>query len=243
MFVVLKGIVTNVGDLAQNNYMRQLSFYDKAIAKREKELREFNSVIKKEQIRLVKGSLKRDSGLNSNNSQIPKSVTIYSGDFLDSDFPQKYQIIRSFFGQGHQQYIKKLIEREKAGQTDTYAFFIKQFLEHFSLNERYNLSTLEEQDQLTFLEEVLNTEEFRLVKNFKELHATFDCLKFFDWLEEEAFRFDSSIIVRTARQNESFDKLDKRIRIHYDSNICEGLQIIMGNKLYDFAICKREIGG
>ncbi|MGI6145495.1 MAG: hypothetical protein ACOYED_06980 [Peptococcia bacterium] len=242
LFVVLKGIVINVGKIAQNNVMRQLSLYDEIIEQREEKLRKLNKAVNRGQLRLVKGRYKKHPEYGKNNSSSLKQITISEGNFLDSDFPQKYQIVRSF-AYNRKQCIKELIEQEKSEKTETYTSLIKQLLARFSLDEQYNLSTLEEEDQLIILKEVLSAEEFQLVEKFKELHLTFDCLEFFNWLEEEAFRFDQSIIVRTAYQDEDYHQLDGRIKTQYDRNLCEGLQVIMGNKLYDFAIHKREIGG
>lgn len=247
LFVVLKGIVTNVGKLAQNKVMRQLSLYDEIIEEKEEKLRELKKAEKRGQLWLSKVRVKKHSGNYRSKSLSLNSKLISEGDFLDADFPQKYRIIRSFFGNDRRKYVKEVIkqieEDEAREETKTYASFVRQLLERFSLDERYNFSTLEEEDQLKILKEVLNDEEYQLVEKHMEKYSTFDCLGFFNWLEEEEYRCNSDIIVQTDHQSEDYKHIDDRIKTQYDSNICEGLQIIMGNKLYDFAIHKREIGG
>ncbi|GEM_PF-1907668 len=240
LFVVFKGIVINVGKLAQNNAVRQLSLYDDLIEKKEQKLHQLHEAVTTGASQISKDSAQR---LPGEARLAINSFAISEGDYLDADFLHKYHTIRDFFGFDRSQCIKDVLEQYGATEQDVYASLVRQMLERFSLDERFSLSTLEEQDQLQVLEKVLNVEEYGLLEEYQTLHWPFDCLEFFDWLEAETFRSELRIVVRTDRQKEDFKEIDSRIKTQYDGSICEGIQIIMRNMLYDFSIHKREISG
>ena len=240
LFVIFKGIVINVGKLAQNNAVRQLSLYDNLIEKKEQKLHQLHKAAANERLQISKDNAHRwkgDRRLAINPFAIPE------GDYLDGQFFHKYQAIRDFFGFDRLQCIKDVLEQYGTEEQDRYASLVKQILARFPLEERFNLSTLEEQDQLQILEEILNDEEYGLLEEYQTLYWPFDCLEFFDWLEAEAYRCEPGIVVRTDRREDDFKEIDSRIKTQYDGSICEGIQIIMQNMLYDFSIHKREISG
>lgn len=239
LFMVFKGIVVNVGKLAQNNTVQQLSVYDELIEKKEQKLRQLH-----EELSTKKTWISSDDEQKLSSIIIPpiNYFAIPEGDYLDADyFLQNYRTIRECFGVNCTQRIKEVLEEYGAS---VYSSLIMGILEHFSLEERFNLCTLEEEEQLQVLKEVLNDEERVVLEEYLTLHGSFDCVAFFDWLERDAPRTDPCIFIRTCRQDQDFMRvanIDSRIRIQYDSTICEGLQIIMQNKLYDYSILKREI--
>lgn len=240
LFMVFKGIVANAGKLAQNNVVRQFSVYDELIEKKERKLHKLHEVLSTKKPRIP-----MDNGSKPANKVVIPPINYFAipeGEYLDADyFLHNYRTIRECFGVNCSQRIKDVLQRYSQ---DIYSSLVLDILERFTLDLRFNLSTLEEQEQLEILKEVLNDEEQVFLDEYLRTHEPFDCLEFFDWLEVDAPRTDPRIFIRTCRQDQGFMRigdLDDRIRIQYDSTICEGIQIIMQNKLYDFSILKREI--
>jgi hypothetical protein len=89
----------------------------------------------------------------------------------------------------------------------------------------------------------LSEDEYSLLEEFRTIRKSFDCLNFFEWLETESYRSDPAVVIRTGESKENLTWLNERIKMQYDSSICEGMQIILWNKLYDFSIQKRELCG
>lgn len=239
LFVVFKGIVLNVGKLAQSNTVQQLSVYDELIEKKEQKLRQLH-----EELSTKKTWISPDDEQKLSSIILPpiNYFAIPEGDYLDADyFLQNYRTIRECFGVNCFQRIRDVLEEYGS---DIFSSLVMEILEHFPLEERFNLCTLEEEEQVQVLKEVLNEEEQVILEEFLILNGSFECVEFFDWLEMDAPRNDPRIFIRTCRQDKDFMKIgniDSRIRIQYDSTICEGVQIIMQNKLYDYSILKREI--
>jgi hypothetical protein len=241
LFVVFKGIVTNVGKLAQNNAVRQLSVYDELIEAREKKLEGLQSTIAAQKVQVSPDCA---TGPSSDNRAPVPSFTMPEGDYIDMGFLPNYRMIRESFGVNCSQLIKTVIENNAEKGKASYLALVLQILDRFPLEQRFSLSTLPEDKQLSILKEVLESQQVILLEEYQAVYDVFDCLEFFAWLEEEACRYNQHIFVRTCRQDEDFMKvgnMDRRIKIQYDNSICEGVQIIMRNKLYDYSILKREI--
>lgn len=241
LFIVFKGIVMNVGKLARSNTVRQLSVYDDLIEKKERELQKLQESLSAEKPQAYPDNVQRPAG----DVKIPINfLTVTEGEYLDMSFLQNYRMIRESFGVNCSQRIKYVIEHYAEEKEDAHSVLITRILDRFSLHERYNLSTLDGREQLQILEKALSDQEQAILQEYLKIQEGFDCLEFFDWLMEEAWRSDPHIFIRTCRQDKDFmniGNIDSRIRIHYDNSICEGVQIIVKNKLYDYSILKREI--
>lgn len=239
LFFVFKGIAVNVGKHAQNYVVRQLSVYDELIEKKEQKLRELKNALSNGQAQIAKDRVQQQG-----NIQTPiNPFAITPGNYLDGDFLHYYRTVREFFHFNHSLCINNVLEQYDTVEHDLHSLLSRQILEQFSLNDRFSLSTLEEQDQIEILEEVLNEDEYSLFEEYRTFRKSFDCLNFFDWLETESYRSDSAVIIKTGEKKEDLTRLNGRIRMQYDESICEGIQIILRNKLYDFSIQKREICG
>lgn len=239
LFFVFKGIAVNVGKLAQNHVVRQLSAYDELIEKKEHVLHELNKLLAKKQAQLEKDGIQfKDT--------IPTPLNPFAispGNYLDAHFLRNYRLVREFFHFDHCSCINKVLQQYDTEEEDLHSSLSRQILARFSLDDRFGISTLEEQDQIEIFEEILDEDEFCLLEEFRTIRKSFDCLNFFDWLETEAYRSDPAVIIRTGESKENLTWLNERIKMQYDSSICEGMQIVLWNKLYDFSIQKRELCG
>jgi hypothetical protein len=239
LFFVFKGIAVNVGKLAQNYVVRQLSAYDELIEKKEHTLHELNKVLGKKQAQMAKDSVQTQ--VNVQTSINPFAIS--PGNYLDTNFLPNYRLVREFFHFDHCSCINNVLQQYDTVEEDMHSSLSRQILARFSLDDRFGISTLEEQDQIELLEEILSEDEYSLLEEFRTIRKSFDCLNFFEWLETESYRSDPAVIIRTGESKENLTWLNERIKMQYDSSICEGMQIILWNSLYDFSIQKRELCG
>ena len=72
---------------------------------------------------------------------------------------------------------------------------------------------------------MLNNEEQSL-EEYCASHPSFDCM-LFDWLEVVSFRSNPEVVIRTGESKENLTWLNDRIRMEYDSSICEGIQVFV----------------
>ena len=60
----------------------------------------------------------------------------------------------------------------------------------------------------------------------------FDGVKFYDWIKRSIAENSDEIEVRTS-SNKNEDE--------FDPSICDGYRIYIGNKMYDYAISKKDV--
>jgi hypothetical protein len=111
----------------------------------------------------------------------------------------------------------------------------------FSFNLRYSLLTLEEDDQRKLLRQVLSAPQQKLLDAYIDESGGYSGFGFFDWLEAKTAVNRTDIVVRTGSVGEDYSSVDSRIKTVVDSGICEGVQVALGNTLYDFSIQDMEI--
>lgn len=97
----------------------------------------------------------------------------------------------------------------------------------------YELSLLPNNEQLEFFKDTLNLKDMIVLEKYLEIQRKkFSSIEFYDWIKTNAISVSEDVEIRSG------DSTTKGI---YDPSICEGCQIVTGNKLFDFSISKRDI--
>ena len=235
-FYVFKGILTRLKRFSQNNLLRQAGVFDELIQNKQEELLVVQKMIQDEneagealpnQVRAIK------------TAEAPDYLKIKQGSYRDSDFTANYRHIRQSFD-----FDREACVRSVAASLPPHdpAEACRALLGRFSLEDTYQLSTLEAEQQLGILADVLNAQEADIVKQYSAGAERFEFYEFLAWLESRVFELSGEVIVRTGRQDESYDGIDRRVRTEYDQNVCEGIYIVTGGRIYDFSLRDREIG-
>ncbi len=238
LFVALRGITRRLGKEAQSNAIRQVDLFDDLIAKKEAELKNVN-------MRLA--SQKRSSRPHERIVREPQKrpqesiyFQVLQSDFIDRNLFDYYREIKKAFDVNKEAYLRSVLDEHKdfaRGANPEYA----RILEMFSFDARYGLITLEDDDQQKLLRQVLNAAQQKLLDAYIGEAGGYSGLGFFDWLEAKAAVNRTDIIVRTGCCGEDYSCVDSRIRTIVDSGICEGVQVALGNTLYDYSIQDMEI--
>lgn len=102
----------------------------------------------------------------------------------------------------------------------------------------FQLSQLKPDEQLETLDASLSDEDWTLLRDFCQIRLgrSFEIVAFTDWLEEIAALEDDTLTVRCGDQ-----ELSRQEGLEYHHQICEGVQIRAGNRLYDYSMKEREI--
>ena len=115
-----------------------------------------------------------------------------------------------------------------------------------SFDTVFRLAQMPPEDQLELLDASLDDGDWALLRDFCEerLDAPFDITRFCDWLEERAALEGERLLVRCGEGLGGGPEsppivLDEEV--DHRPKICEGIQVVAGNKLYDYSINEREI--
>ena len=105
--------------------------------------------------------------------------------------------------------------------------------EMLSIESIYELCLLPNEDQLEFFKNTLESKDMIALEKYLEIHTKkFSCIEFYDWIKTNAISASKEITVRSG---------DVNTKGVYDPSICEGCQIVTGNKIIDYSISKRDI--
>lgn len=237
-FFVFKNITTQLGGMAKNNMLRQVTAYDEIIESKNRELKDIQ-----EEIDFVKAELRnRDSNPKLVNNAIQSNYSIInSSKYAEQGFADKYKKIKDSFLFDTEVYLNKIIK--SVDRDDNSYLIARQILDRINLDICYELSTLREEDQYSILSACFSQEENNLLKRFLEEVKKFDCVNFVDWLKDVTFHKNTQIVIRTNDQRDNFNLFNSNIVTEYDKDICEGFYIIANGYFYDFSINANEVSG
>lgn len=236
--IILVGLTAAAGIRIRSDMVKLVSSYDKII---ERKSRELNS-IKKEMSKL------ESKKANISESDIPKvepmappankASVLKKAKYRAKDFKKGYGAIRDSF----KIYDTSKEEIIRAIQTSVSSENIRgdkaaSLRNILSFNTVFELSEISSAEQLEILDSSLNYEDWTLLRDYCEEYQNkeFDICKFYDWLKEIANLESSTLTIRCGDYESSENGVE------YCSEICEGLQVALGNRLYDYSIKEREI--
>lgn len=238
LFVALRGITRRLGKEAQSNAIRQVDLFDDLIAKKEAELQSVNMRLSSQK----KSVHPRERVVREPQKRPQESIyfQVLQSDFIDRNLFDYYREIKKAFDVNKETYLHSVLDGHRDFAKNANPEYAR-VLSLFSFEERYGLLTLEEEDQIKLLHEVLSAPQQKLMDDFIAEAGGYSGLKFFDWLEAQAAVNRADIVVRTGCCGEDFSFVDSRIKTVVDSGICEGVQVALGNTLYDYSIQDMEI--
>ncbi len=238
LFVALRGITRRLGKEAQSNAIRQVDLFDDLIAKKEAELQSVNIQLATHR----KSTHPHERVVREPQKRPQESIyfQVLQSDFIDRDLFDYYREIKKAFDVNKESYLRSVLDGHKdfAKRADPeYA----RILDMFPFEVRYGFLTLEDDDQKKLLLQVLSAPQQKLLNRFIAEAGGYNGLAFFDWLEAKAAVNRTDIVVRTGCCGEDYSCVDSRIQTVIDPGICEGVQVALGNTLYDYSIQDMEI--
>lgn len=177
------------------------------------------------------GAMPAASGLLNATQRIGATV------YRDNTVGQVYHQIRDGFAQDTDSIFAKLklTKPMEIGGPATY------LLENLSFEQMCNMSTLPRETQYQLLAETLPDQGVALLEAYGARHKHFNSLSFYSHLKEMADLEPKPPLIWVA-PGTVISNCPPRATIVVDEEICEGVQVEVGNTLYDFCIRAREIG-
>lgn len=239
-FIALRIITMGLAGKIKDNVVKQLQSYDFLIQRKEAELAAI-----KEQLDTEQSNYKFGSVLNGSNEQkLPDLYLPSTSEYMNYDFSEDYKKLKKHFLFDKHNIncaIEQLLQSQEteAGALSKDNAVTDKILEKLSFDSMFKLAMLDSNEQQEIVEQLLLEEEKALLEEYIGDNKVFESFKFYDWLKNRQLLNDKQIRVKAAGFQQELN-LDG-VLVEYDENLCEGFQIRIGNKLYDYGIRKCEL--
>jgi|GEM_PF-566994 len=240
-FIVLRIITVGVTGRIKDNVVKQLQSYDTLIQKKEAELAAIEQRLN-EHGRYTEVETRKDMA----EQKIPEVFLPASAEYICTDFSEDYGKLKKKFSCDKVKIfeeIKKLqLNSQEADKADPLesGSVIDGILEKLSFDSIFKLSVLEGQEQVSIIEQILEGKEKVYLEDFLRQDLEFESSKFYHWLQMKKLIQDKTVYIKTSDEDNAGERPNGVI-FEYDSNLCEGFQIRVGNKLYDYGVRKCEL--
>lgn len=157
------------------------------------------------------------------------------------DFFADYLKIRSAFSTSPVQVLRE-IQKQPSGEPETGAC-IKELLEKLSFETVYRISCLQSEQQVAVLDEVLSEEEKKVLEQYRATQSfAFSVTEFYSYLRGKCKELDDTVFFYTRNpESLGLQAKSEQLKICQDEKLCEGFQILQGNRLYDYGLRSSEI--
>lgn len=236
-FIILRMIAVNTGNKIRDNVIIQIKSYDVLIQKKEAELQAINKQIENEKIKVTD-----DTPEHLQYQQTPSGVFVIADvEYRSNDFGQDYRKLKEKFSFDRSEIIRNIYNQSIEQKQQDTSLLLDSLLDKISLDNVYKLTALTSAEQLEIIREIITKEERNILVDYVNQNEYFHCQAFYQWLYMQKKINDKQIVIRTAEINENYNNLGENINTEYDKNLCEGFQILIGNKMYDYGVRRREL--
>lgn len=238
--LVLRSLATSAGIRIRADMVRLLESYDHVIDVKSKQVGRLQEEV--EVLRQRRGAmaappeaLTQEGGMMTGQAAVPSAAH-----YRPKTFGGGYGSIRDCFhlegterGTIVGQVAESLEPRPLRGSA---ADRLRQAL---SFDTVFRLTQLPSDEQLEILDTALNDEGWALLRDFcqEQTENAFDASRFFDWLRDLSDLESDGLRVRCGDPMAGGEGQG----MEYRPEICEGIQVVSGNRLYDYSIKEREI--
>ncbi len=217
------------------NVVKQLSAYDELLEDKSTELVQMRSEAHKIELaaKSVPIAPKKPAQMPAAHVETKKAPT-----YTDRSFADKYAAVKSKFDFDHKEKVREIC---KTVQPNPVALVMDSILAKLDLDKVYSLMNLSTEAQQKELNGIFDSKEKKILTEYIKSAEKFDLLDFKKNVELCSARMSTKVVVRTGQQSENFDEIAPFVTTVYDPEICEGIVIICGEKIYDCSLQKKEI--
>lgn len=235
-FVILKVIAENTGKVIRDHVISQMQVYDTLLQKKEEELSAIRKEIETEQIKLTEYTKQ----VNPTESIQEGVIVTHDADYCRQDFASDYRNLKEKFNLDREQILKEICE-SNIFREDTKYQLLQRILEKLTLDIVYKMSGFQSIEQLEILAEIIEGEEKQLLLDYCKDKKEFQCYDFYRWLHVQKLLLDRQIYVRSGDKDMGSMYSTEPFHFEYDEELCEGFQVLAGNKLYDYGVRRHEL--
>lgn len=235
-YVILRVITVNTGNKIRDHVITQMETYDVLVKRKSAELQALQKQIERDQ---KESSNHRQA---SNTDESPPYVFLAKDvEYRSSDFSSDYVTLKSCFHFDMKDIDKKVKHINDTLEMKPDSLVMDRLLEKLSFDNVYKLAILNPKDQFGIVLDILEADEHKLLEEFMKTKKEFDVTSFYHWLYVRKQLSNKDIKVKVADIRNIQEDLNSDVKFELDTNLCEGFQIYVGNKIYDYGIQKSEL--
>ena len=146
-----------------------------------------------------------------------------------------YEEIKNNFEFNEKSVKKELEKISKDNKQDKFIDACQRIVDGLSFDAVYELATKKPLEQVELLKKGLKSSDMIALDKYLEIisdEEKFDGIKFYDWIKRSIAESSDIVEVRSSsNKNEE----------EFDPSICDGYRLYVGNKMYDYAISKKDV--
>lgn len=235
---LVRSLSVSAGIKIRNDMIKLLESYDtimedktREITRLEKELEKLNKkkILLKPKDEVFQAQVNVGTGSGSDRVTIPTAAT-----YRNAAFGAGYGAIREHFrvtARDEQTILRQVIS-ETGNDNKLRGKIAEELKKKLSFDTVFAMSMMSSGEQLGILSESLEGDDRELLADYCESHGTddFQISGFCDWLDS-LIKLERDVFVIRGSENSRNDS----------DRICEGIQIVAGNKIYDYSINESEL--
>lgn len=237
MLFVIKSTTAVVSRQIRGDVLRLFSVYEDILVEKSKELKDLELEITAMPKPMRPKTVVRRKKTFEKVEVVQKRRKVVP-EYLNKDFAAGYRSMQEKFAMDKENIISSVSKEKETGK----GAVAVAILDKISFDTVYKLTGISKESQWDIMNELLEGKERELLHSFAQTAADFDVVRFYDDLKMMAGFDNGQVYVRTGSSGENFDGIEDGVITIYDEKLCEGIQVISGNKLYDFSIGERDIG-
>lgn len=256
VFILFSNIIKRMDDNAKKYFVNKMQDYDYILDEKQEELKVIRTqldeiketnknILKSEDDDIEFANLenhKKKKEQEVGEIDRPEEVTeirynLNVPDYRETQFFSNYKEVKRIFNQNNDKIIKNFIA-EHRNQTEAKKYkALKKIRDKFDDNAIYNVLTLEPNEQIEVLSEVLTAKEKKDI-DFENICKVenFTIRKLIEKLDEQLEKIDPTVYIYTNNLDSRYDLIDDDIIVKPYNNMSEGIIIKYRDKIYDYSI-------
>ncbi|MDD6159718.1 MAG: LapA family protein [Oscillospiraceae bacterium] len=233
VLLVLRSLTISAGIRIRADMVKLLQSYDRILEEKSREIKRLQKELEEMPDPAARPEPVQSEPVSTEPQERGSASIPEAAEYRHSAFGDSYGAVRDYFMLSEQdkQALVEQVRKEEAGTPrGAAAAALRQSLSYDTV---FRMTLLSPEEQLRLLDTSLNDNDWTLLRDFCEEQGDtpFNITRFCDWLEELSHLESGEILVRGSGDASGDGQ----------NGICEGIRIVVGNKLYDYSIDEREI--
>lgn len=237
MFLILRKTVKKINTQTKLYFVDKSQEYDYLINEKVEKLKELDEELKEKE-----KNKDNNNGAGSGNNNFEFDFNIIDL-FSNTEYQNKnvFELNKKIderFNIDVDVLVKKFLS---FADDDSGYVFCKNLRDKFTSDVIYSLKLLTNDELDVEVRKILNDEEYKLYKLYRDISEKFSIDGFVDYITELMDLNNPEVVIYVGDKNQNFDSLSKYIKTIYSSEIYKGVKIKYRNRIYDYSLNERNV--
>ena len=255
VFILFSNIIKRMDDNAKKYFVNKMQDYDYILDEKQSKLNEIKiqiDEIKSANKNILQSDEEEAEFAELENSKKKKKSIVEDAkaeqteeikynlnvpDYRETQFFNNYKEVKRVFTVNNEKIIKSFIAEHRNELENKEYKALKKIRDKFDEEAIYNILTLEPNEQIQVLSEVLTAKEKSTIdfENMSQMKK-FDVRKLIEALDERLEKIEPTVYIYTNNVESRYDLIDDDIVVKPYNNMSEGIIIKYRDKIYDYSI-------